>query len=90
VSKVHLEIVYAESCEQGTTLDGNLMEIERNAPRFHVWPFKDRDLEFEDIIVVSDEVPPPPWEDGKSYTLWTSAHQENNLVVNGKRRMYLL
>ncbi|KAF8851408.1 hypothetical protein BDZ45DRAFT_150850 [Acephala macrosclerotiorum] len=59
--------------------------IPKDGRRYHTWPFNETDLEIADIIVVSDEVPPPPWEDGKSYTLWTTAHQENNLVVNGRR-----
>lgn len=65
------------------------MDIGRNARRRHVWPFSDNDLEFKDIIVVSDEVPPPAWEDGKSYTLWTLAHQQNSLAVDGNRCMCL-
>lgn len=79
--------MYIESGEQATTLEENLVDIGKDGQRYHTWPFNETDLEFEDIIVVSDEVPPPPWEDGKSYTLWTTAHQENNLVINGRRCM---
>jgi hypothetical protein len=61
------------------------VDIGQDGRRFHTWPFNEDDLGFEDIIVVSDEIPPPPREDGRSYTLWTKAHEGNKLVVNGRR-----
>ena len=82
-----MQMLSAELRVQETILEENLVDIGKDGRRHHTWPFNERDLGFEDIIVVSDEYPPPPSEDGKSYTLWTTAHEENNLVIDGKRRM---
>lgn len=35
--------------------------------------------------MVSDEVPPASQTEGKSYTLWTKAHESNDLVLNGEK-----
>jgi hypothetical protein len=40
---------------------------------------------FEDIIIISDEMPPDPQYEGKSYTLWTEAHEQNELFINNQR-----
>lgn len=61
------------------------MDIGIDGRKHHTWPFSERDLGFEDIIIVSDEVPPPPQQEGRSYTLWTEAHERNQLFDNGKR-----
>ena len=65
--------------------DGQTCDIGKDGRRHHTWPHSDKDIEFEDIIVVSDEVPPTPQLDGKSYTLWTEAHEQNQLVLNGRK-----
>jgi len=67
-------------------LDENLVDASKNGPSGHRWPFDEQDIGFEDIIIISDEVPPPPGEDGKSYTLWTVAHEKNQLFVNNEQR----
>jgi hypothetical protein len=63
--------------------------IGKDGRRHHTWPHSAEDIEFEDIIVVSDEVPPAPQLEGqlegKSYTLWTEAHEQNQLVLNGRK-----
>jgi hypothetical protein len=82
-----LEIEYADSGMQGTTLEENLMDIGKDGRRYHTWPFNEKELGFENLIIVSDEIPPPPRDDGRSYTLWTKAHEDNNLALNGKRCM---
>ena len=65
--------------------DGQTCDIGKDGRRHHTWPHSDKDIEFEDIIVVSDEVPPTPQLDGKSYTLWTEAHEQNQLVLYGRK-----
>lgn len=76
---------------KGTILeDGQLCDIGKDGRRHHhtlhhTWPHSHEDIKFEDMIVVSDEVPPPPQLDGKSYTLWTAAHEHNQLVHNGRK-----
>lgn len=61
-------------------------DIGKDGPRRHSWPYREEVIAFEDTIIVSDEIPPAPQYDGKSYTLWTEAHEQNRLVVNNKRR----
>ena len=62
--------------------------------RYHDWPIQDddeaKDIQFEDIIIVSDEDIPAPQYNGVSYTLWTEAHVRNELYVGGQRSKYLL
>ena len=50
--------------------DGQTSGIGRDGQRHHTWPYGEEVIDFEDIIVVSDELPPAPQLDGKSYTLW--------------------
>lgn len=56
--------------------------------RFHTYPYKEKDknIWFEDDIVVSDETCPPPQSNGRSYTLWTNRHQSNELFEGNKKR----
>ncbi|KAL5320456.1 hypothetical protein ACEPPN_011261 [Leptodophora sp. 'Broadleaf-Isolate-01'] len=68
---------------KGTTLeDGQTCGLGKDGQRHHTWPYSEKNIDFEDIIVVSDEVPPAPQPDGKSYTLWTEAHENNKLIVD--------
>lgn len=55
--------------------------------RNHTWLPNEKEIGFEDIIVVSDETP-PVGQDGMSHTLWTQAHEDNELFINGERRMF--
>ena len=55
----------------------------------HIWKFGEKEVDFEDIIVVSDEVP-RVLEDGKSFTLWTKAHEENQLFIEDEKSMLSL
>lgn len=55
----------------------------------HTWKFGEKEVDFEDIIVVSDEVP-RVLEDGKSFTLWTKAHEENQLFIEDEKSMLSL
>lgn len=65
--------------------NGQTSDVGQDGRRHHTWPYVEKDIEFEDIIVVSDEVPPASSLDGKSYTLWTEAHEQNQLVINGRK-----
>ena len=65
--------------------DGRARDIGKDGRRHHTWPFREDDLGFEDIIIVSDEDVPTPQVDGRSYTLWTEAHQNNQLYIAGQR-----
>lgn len=59
--------------------------IGKDGCRYHTWPVSEKDIGFEDIIVVSDECTPKPQLDKTSYTLWTTAHERDNLHINGER-----
>lgn len=68
--------------------DGKILDEDKDGPKDHTWrrSKKCTDLiEFEDIIVVSDEMPPPLSGNGKSYTLWTVCHEQNRLFINNRR-----
>lgn len=65
--------------------NGQTCDIGIDGRRHHTWPYSEQDIRFEDIIIVSDEVPPAPELDGKSYTLWTEAHEQNQLISNGQK-----
>lgn len=65
--------------------DGRSHDIGIDGRRYHTWPASERDIGFEDIIVVSDENIPDPQLDGMSYTLWTEAHEKNELYIEGQR-----
>lgn len=65
---------------------GHTCDIGKDGPSLHTWPYREEVIAFEDTIIVSDEVPPAPQCDGKSFTLWTEAHEQNQLIVNNKRR----
>lgn len=54
----------------------------RDGRRHHTWKFSEEDIEFEDLVIESDEIPPTRGE-GKSHTLWTHAHEENQLFIDG-------
>jgi hypothetical protein len=64
---------------------GHTCDIGKDGPRHHTWLNSEVLIGFEDIIVISDEVPPAPQYKGKSYTLWTQAHKQNELIVNNQR-----
>lgn len=61
-------------------------DIGEDGPSHHTWPYNDGEIEFEDTIIISDEVPPDRQYDGKSFTLWTEAHEQDRLIVNNERR----
>ncbi|KAF4624696.1 hypothetical protein G7Y89_g13472 [Cudoniella acicularis] len=65
--------------------NSNGNNVGQDGRRHHTWKYREQDISFEDIIIVSEEVPPVPQYDGKSYTLWTEAHEQNQLVVDGQR-----
>ncbi len=64
---------------------GHTRDIGRDGPRHHTWPYSDEVIEFEDTIIISDEVPPLPQHEGKSLTLWTEAREKNQLIEDNKR-----
>ncbi|KAL2060581.1 hypothetical protein VTL71DRAFT_9222 [Oculimacula yallundae] len=72
---------------KGTTLEnGQTCDLGKEGHLYHTWPYSEKgDIDFQDIIVVSDEVPPAPHSDGKSYTLWTEAHEKDELYLDGKK-----
>lgn len=65
--------------------NGRTRDIGKDGRRHHTWPFREVDLGFEDTIIISDEDVPPPQLNGKSYTLWTDAHKNNQLYIYGQR-----
>ncbi len=65
--------------------DGQNCSKGKDGLRHHTWARSEEKIEFEDIIIVSDEVPPASQPGGKQYTLWTGAHERNELVLNGKK-----
>lgn len=74
---------------------GHTCDIGKDGPSYHTWPYySNGEIEFEDTIIISDEVPPDPQYEGppdpqyegKSFTLWTEAHEQDRLIVNNKRR----
>lgn len=67
--------------------NGIAREVGRDKDRHHSWPLNEKKIRFEDVIIVSDETPPPPQLNGKSFTLWTKAHEENRLTANNQRSM---
>jgi hypothetical protein len=69
---------------------GRSCDVREVRMKHHYFEFGEKDIGFEDVIVVSEEMPPPHIEefDGDSYTVWTAAHEENQLFVEGKRSMY--
>jgi len=62
-----------------------MCNIGKDGRRHHTWPYSENKIEFDDKIIVSDEVPPSPQLDGKSYTLWTEAHENNVLQHDGRK-----
>lgn len=72
---------------QGAVLENERCDIGVDGRRNHTWESREREIGFEDIIIVSDEVPPPK-VNGKSHTLWTQAHEENALFIDGERSMF--
>lgn len=82
----HIEFVLILLQFQETIVqDGRTRDIGKDGRRHHTWPFRENELGFEDTIIVSEEDVPAPQLDGKSYTLWTEAHENNLLYVNGHR-----
>ncbi|KAK0120220.1 hypothetical protein ONS95_011626 [Cadophora gregata] len=67
----------------GIILENQSYDIATDEKKNHTWLSNDREIRFEDIIIVSDECPPAE-ENGRSYTLWTKAHEQNELFINGK------
>jgi len=65
--------------------DGRARDIGKDGLRHHTWPFREDALGFEDVIIVSDEDVPAPQLEGRSYTLWTEAHQDDQLYIAGQR-----
>ncbi|TVY50003.1 hypothetical protein LOCC1_G000105 [Lachnellula occidentalis] len=70
---------------KNTELEEDLVDIGRDGRRHHTWPFSEDHIGFDNIIIISDELPPPPHTDGKSYTVWTTAHEQNQLIVGNER-----
>ena len=71
-------------------MDSGSYDIGLDGRKWHDFTIQDTGLLFEDTIIVSDEVVPPSEKDGKSYTLWTEAHEQNQLSINGQKGMPLL
>jgi hypothetical protein len=65
--------------------NGKSHNVGEDGPRYHTWPFNEKDIGFEDTIVISDECTPAPQLDGTSYTLWTTAHEKDDLYIDGER-----
>ncbi|KAF4631492.1 hypothetical protein G7Y89_g6638 [Cudoniella acicularis] len=70
---------------KGTTLENTRSyNVDQNGERNHIWKANEK-IEFKDIIIVSDEIPPPVQFEGKSHTLWTHAHERNELTIAGQK-----
>lgn len=53
--------------------------------RSHSWLEREA-IVISDVIVVSDEVViPPPNREGRRLTLWTTDHEKNTVVRDGKK-----
>ncbi len=64
-------------------------DVRKVKMKHHYFELGEKGVGFEDVIVVSEEIQPPAIEiDGNSYTVWTAAHEENQLFVDGKRSTY--
>jgi hypothetical protein len=71
---------------QGTVIQNSRSHnVGKDGRKYHTWPFSERDIGFEDIIVVSDECNPDPQLEGISYTLWTTDHEKDDLHIDGER-----
>ncbi|KAH7410655.1 hypothetical protein BKA64DRAFT_359215 [Cadophora sp. MPI-SDFR-AT-0126] len=69
---------------KGTVLENQSYDIGKDEEKNHTWASNDKEIRFEDIIIISDEIPPIR-ENGRSHTLWTKAHEKNELFINGER-----
>lgn len=70
---------------KGTVVENEMNDVGSDGRRFHTWPLKEKDISFNDTIVISDESPPSPQSDGTSLTLWTKSHENNQLYHNNQR-----
>ncbi|PMD33385.1 hypothetical protein L207DRAFT_535414 [Hyaloscypha variabilis F] len=83
---IRLKVIEWAIPKETIVQDGRARDIGKDGPRHHTWPFREDELGFEDTIVVSEEDIPAPQHEGRSYTLWTEAHQNDQLYIAGERR----
>jgi hypothetical protein len=69
---------------QGTVIESGYTPNKSEGSRYHTWRLNEDNLGFDDWLIISDEEAPAPVQDGRSYTLWTNANN-NQLVVNEQR-----
>lgn len=65
--------------------NGQSHNIGKDGTRHHTWPFNERDIGFEDTIIISDESISAAQLFQTPYSLWTTDHEQDKLFIDGRR-----
>lgn len=59
--------------------------VGKDGLRHHTWPLYEKEIGFEDTIIISDESISDEQLRKRPYSLWTTAHEQDKLYIAGKR-----
>lgn len=60
-------------------------DVGKDGLRYHTWPVDEMDIGFEDTIIISDESISDAQLRKMPYSLWTTAHEQDELYIAGER-----